>query len=344
MGVPKAAERALASCSDSLFPELETTCLVEAAARAAGEKRNDLAEAACEAVESAQWREECHFRAGEEFGRRSELVHAVSHCARAGQYSRFCLTHLGWYQPPSPDIDPSNATSTGEALDLYLGRVAGGLQYGTPAFAQQAREVLITSFWFNVYFGRGDASPAAARSAEGHSGASARWAWATEVVRRLVPREGPTPPDVVEQALAVWRGDQTLDVTPPLDLRHRHGRFHPPLPTRLPEPVREMQTYGGNRRLVAPEPDDDLVVALLEALYFHPEVPAEVFLPFIEHASREVRWTAARLIRVTPSDQLDHDQVLTRLAAHADSGIAAHGREGLRFREWERFTGKPRPR
>lgn len=341
--LPPDLDQALAHCGRIASDELAITCRVEVAARAAGQERDDLAERACGEIGPAQWQEECHFRAGEEHGRRGDLYPALSHCSQAGQYRRFCLTHLGWHFPPDSELSPTQGEAIASAYQEHL-ELAGAAMDGAPeSFVASTGRVLRARFWHGLYFGSGSADPSAARAAPEGSLAEAHTGFAAEAVRLLAPRDQPVPDDLVDQVLAVWDGTRPPPSGPALEPQHRHGRYHPPMTTQVEQDLPTVPMYGGGRRFVSEDPRADLVVATLEALYLRPETPAEVFLPYVQHDDPVVRWTAARLVRVTPSGTLDHVAVLTELASSEDPGLAAHGHDGLRGREWTKFVGGPRP-
>jgi hypothetical protein len=338
--LPEEAGEALAACEAQAYPELATTCRVEAAARAAVQGKPDVAEKACAALEgNDRWFEECHFRAGEEFGRQGQLEPALAHCGSAGKYSNFCLTHLAWKIPPL-DLDQADAAAVSAAWTAEEARWNEALAGADSRFATEAKALLDARFWFNLYVGVGKADPAAAKAV---GLPASRQGFATEAVRLLVPKGQPVPDDLVDRVRAVWDGTSPPLAGPSVPVEHRHGRYHPPISVAPYSAYARLPLYGGNERIVAPDPADDLVVAVLEGLYFLPDVPADAFVPFLKSESEPVRWTAARLVRVTPSATVDHTALLTEMAASADPGLAAHGKEGLQHKEWTQFTGGPRP-
>ncbi len=339
--LPRDPAEALEACAREPFPELATTCRVEAAARAAGADRPEVAEAACAAIDDPRWGEECHFRAGEELARRGRMGAALGHCMRAGRYGRFCVTHSAWHSPPQRALDPADVAAVLQRESASDAEVQVAVQGAAGELAAEARDTMRARFWFSTYLGSGSADPAAARAAPPASTPAARTGFALEAVRLLLPREATVPADAVEQIAAIWRGDLPALTGSPLGPHHRHGRYHPPLGTRAEEGAAVLPQYGGGRRLVSSDPACDLTVATLEALYFRPETSAEIFEPWIAHECPEVRWTATRMVRVTPSATLDHEAVLGALVDHADPGVAAQASEGLRTREWTLFTGTP---
>jgi hypothetical protein len=210
-----------------------------------------------------------------------------------------------------------------------------------PVFVGLARAELASRFAYDAWYGTGSADPTAARAAPEGLGPAARLGFALEAVRLLAPAERPVPVDLVAQVRAVWAGAVPPPRGAPLAPEHRHGRYHPPIAVPSAADLDRLPMYGGGARLVASDDDDDLVVAILEAMYFRPEIQADPFVGWLDHPSPAVRYTAALCVRVTPSPTLDHEAVLRELAASPDPGLAAHGHDGLRLREWTLFTGQP---
>ena len=64
----------LSDCEAIEFAELRTTCQVSSAAHAAAMGDDQGAWDACMTIEEGLWREECHFRAGEELGRAGRVI------------------------------------------------------------------------------------------------------------------------------------------------------------------------------------------------------------------------------------------------------------------------------
>jgi hypothetical protein len=322
--IPRDPAAALASCERELFDELATTCRVQAAAAAAAHADVDLAERACAGITDARWSEECQFRVAEELGRRGLVHDALAHCVRAGQYSRWCLTHVGWFMPPDPALRSDGGPPVLIALDAFRAKI--------PKELPDAERVLLARWWFNLYYGTGvaDAAPATA-----DGGPDARLALALEVVR--LRGAGPTSPQDVSDVASglVVRGA-------PLEPHHRHGRYHPRLDPGVPGTAAEL--YGGGERIVAADTDVDRLVTAMEGLYFQPDVDGSIFVQWLDHPAEEVRWTATRRIRTTPSRDLDHEAVLNRMAGDSSAAVAAEARAGLVHREWLVFTGGPGPR
>ena len=97
-------------CAQETFEELAITCRVQTAAQFGAAGNSAAAHAVCIEVPPGTWREECHFRAGEELGHAGLAVEGLKHCARAGWFGRNCLTHTGWRLPRDPAIHPGLET------------------------------------------------------------------------------------------------------------------------------------------------------------------------------------------------------------------------------------------
>jgi hypothetical protein len=94
--------------------------------------------------------------------------------------------------------------------------------------------------------------------------------------------------------------------------------------------------YGGGRRLRGVDSDEDLLIAILEALWFQPDAQADLFLPWVADPRDRVRWTAARLLRLAAPLSLDLPAALQGLRADSDACVAWNAKRGLEQRAWER--------
>jgi hypothetical protein len=326
----------LVGCEAEAFDELKIPCRVEVAAKAASMGKIDLAEDACSRMDRPIWADECHFRAGEEFGHAGDVEHAMAHCRRAGKYKGFCLTHLGWRKPPDQalDHDPERALAAWAQEKAAADR---GLGPDRGSFTDDAYAVLAARFWFNLYYGTGDADPRPARAAPPELGPAARQGFALEAVRILVG-SGDVPPTIVADVERAWASGDDFPRGTPIPVEERNGRYRPPMGLQAAREKATLPLYGGGRRWVDPDPAADLRVAILWALYFQPRTPADVFVPYLEDPNETVRWTAGELVRTTPSSTLDHEKLLQRLSESPDPGLRESGHEGLRGRDWERYV------
>lgn len=297
-------------CAAEPFEQLRVACLVEAGARAGREGDSARAQAACDAVPEGTWRDECRFRAGEELGRAGDVAAAMASCAEAGRFARFCVTHAGWGVPPGT---PGTAAAWAAA--------AAPLPEELRA---EAEDILRARWWYLRYVGTGEADPEPARAAPPDEAPHARGAWAIEAVRLL---DGD-----VAMARVAWRSS-TIPRGPSLPPERRLGRYDAPFRIPGEEALPKVRTFGGGARLVGETPDEDLDIALLEALYFR-EATADgaAFRPWIDDPRPRVRYTALKLYRVLPSD--DVEATLRAMADDPDPVVAAHVADALRYRTW----------
>ena len=152
----------LSDCEAIEFAELRTTCKVSAAAHAGAMGDDQGAWDACMSIEEGLWREECHFRAGEELGRSGRVERALGHCVRAGRFAKNCLTHAGWGMPPNRSIDPLSEHALSELMALEK-TVKNVLAEASPSVATEGLDVILSRAWFNLYYGTGLSDPQVAK-------------------------------------------------------------------------------------------------------------------------------------------------------------------------------------
>ncbi len=300
-------------CANEPFEQLRIGCLVESAARAGREGAVDRAEAACAAIPVGTWRDECHFRAGEELGRAGVSGAALAHCGRAGRFASFCVTHVGWGLPPS---------------DVPLAALLFGVPALPEALQAEATEILGARWWFNRYFGTGEADPGLALAAPPDQRPHARGAWALEAVRLL---DGDLA--AVE---AAWDAN-TILTGPALD--KRLGRYDAPFKIAGEDALPTVWTFGGSRRFVGETPEEDLDIALLEALYFREATGASAFVGALRDPRPRVRYTALRCYRTLPSP--DAREVLSAMADDPDPIVRAHVADALKYETWKGKKNAP---
>ncbi|MEY3212078.1 MAG: hypothetical protein RIT28_2559 [Pseudomonadota bacterium] len=317
----------LASCAEVAFAELAIPCRVGVAAEAGKAGDIALAEEACALVPDGLWREECHFRAGEELGKAGYTDRALRFCARAGDFARNCVTHAAWGLPPEPGLSPADPSRALAALDEQLNIYTAGLNGAAPGVQGEGVDILLSRAWFNLYVGSGSADPAAARGAEGEHGPHARTAWALEFVRLAN-----LPPDqAVEAALAVWRGESPVPTGAALPPGPKVGRHTSPIVAEGVRAQRHAATFGGGVRLVGESVEEDLTVAVIEALFFNEGTLPPAFVAYQDDPRLTVRLTAWKLWGLTAPPEA----VLAAITAATDPLIA----ETLRLAEGKNMQG-----
>ncbi|MFH1469180.1 MAG: hypothetical protein ABIO70_32630 [Pseudomonadota bacterium] len=333
---PADPREALAACAVEPFEQLQVLCRIEAAAHAAHEGEEALAAEACALVPEGTWLQECHFRVGEELARAGQPAAGLPHCARAGRFDRFCVTHAAWVIPVelgrSTDADAPAQAAAIHAQLVPIVAAGAGLEAD---LRREAADSFRMSLWYMAYLGTGRADPAKAQAADPDEAPAARSAWALEAARLLAPGGGPLPQDAVARLQAAWR-EGTVTEGPPLLPERRHGRFEPPSPIPCERALPWLPLYGGGRRVLGADADEDLLIAILEALWFQPDAQAELFLPWVADPRDRVRWTAVRLLRLSAPLSLDLPAALQKLRASPDDCVAWNAKRGLEQRAWER--------
>jgi hypothetical protein len=302
----------LAVCDKEPYPQLAIGCRVEAAAQAADAGDIDTITAACAAVPEGRWRDECHFRAGEQLGKAGRTDDALSQCAGAGGFGRFCLTHAGWGLPPTDERTPE------ELAQLARRQIPGEL-------GEQAAGVLRSRAWFNRFVGTGTADPAVARAASGDDVPPAHTAWAIEAVRLS---------GGFDAAEASWAAGTVLS-GPVLAVGDRVGRYDtfPDFPGE--ESLPRVLTFADAARFVGETPEEDVDIALIEAVYFNLQTGPEAgaaFSRWLDDPRKRVRYTALRRFRSLPSTGVEAR--LQALTTDPDPIIQAHAVDGLKYKTW----------
>jgi len=299
------AGSSLEECEEVSVGQLRTLCYVEVAGAAGSHNDDATANAACAAIPDGVWRQECHFRAGEELGKAGQTDRALRHCVQAGEFAPNCLTHTFWGLPLGLDLDASNPATVNAAMDEFLVTVDTALLDADPMLRMEARDGLLSRAWFNLYVGTGQANPVAAKGAPVDQAPYARTAWAMEAARVH-------PEPTVDALRQAWNEDQILTG---LTQTHqaRVGQHARPLFPHVHHDVQAIFIFGGGRRLVSPELDLDLLIAILEGLFYSERSP-ELWSGYIGHDDFAVRQTAIKntvLVGgdVTTEDPLDQEIV-----------------------------------
>lgn len=313
---PSDPQALLAVCETEPFPELQTTCRVQAAARLAARGQAGPAGDVCALVPAGTWREECHFRVGEELATTGQAVAAATSCGQAGWFARRCVTHAAWRLVVDDGLGPEADRSAleADAAELLSAVQASLAVHEDAGVAGEGRDAFRAAWGRAIYLGSGSADPSAA-GGQGELGPALRTGWATEALRLLVAG-GRLPDDAVPQLHQAWL-DGVAITGPPTD-QPPTQRYAPLQIGPHDQGLPHLPMYGGGLRLVGDSVDEDLRVAVLEAVYGHPAAGPEHFEPALADPSERVRWTAARLVALAAEHDLDGGSArLAALAADA---------------------------
>ena len=313
------AGSSLDECAGVEVGQLQTLCYVEVAAAAGAHQDDATAKAACAEIDEGVWREECHFRAGEELAKAGLTDLALRHCVVAGQFAPFCLTHSFWGLSMGRELSSDDPDAVISAMDEFLVTVDAALADADPMLRAEARDGLLSRAWFNVYVGTGLADPAAAKAAPADQAPYARTAWAMEAARLM---------DLDEPALAVpwmmraYAADQVLTGLEQAP-EARVGQHARPLFPSEHHGVAAIFIFGGGRRLVDPDPMNDLVIACMEGL-FYAERDLKSWSIYLTDENFAVRQTAVKNTvlaggEVRTDDALD--QEMSRVAKKERRGV-----------------------
>lgn len=304
------------ACQEQAFRELATTCWVQLAATLAQAGDEQAAAQACAEIEGGVWREECHFRLGEELAVAGKAVPAAAWCAQAGWFARRCLTHAAWRLRRDPG--PMPTLSDGEEL---LSAVEASLAaHPDPGVAGEGRDAFRAAWGRAAFRGRGRADPLMARE-PGELGAALRTGWALEALRLLVAAQGGLPADAGDRLRRAWERrealvGEALDEPPP--------ERSPPLRSAEEDAgLPHLPLYGGGLRLVGETIDEDAEIAILYALYGHVDCGPEPFRAALADPRPRVRWSAASILallvpaeeRHALAQEADDPRVARRLRA-----------------------------
>ena len=288
----------LESCEAIPLEGHATTCRVQVAADAGGRGDDALARRACDAVAEGTWRDECHFRAGEELGRAGHTDLSLRHCAEAGRFARNCVTHAAWGLPPDTDLRSDDHDAVAASMTEFAQVAEDALSGAPEGVAPEAMDQLMARAWFNLYVGSGVADPTPTKGLEPWQAAQARTAWAIEAARL---RQG-------EDLVQSWVDGTALHGDALSDRRNVTGRYASPV---LPEGVEahpHVATYGGGARLKVEDPETDILIAVLEGLYFVESTPPERFALQLDDPVPELRWTATKLLTLAdPAHEQRYD-------------------------------------
>lgn len=327
------------------------TCRVQAAAQFGTQGDAAAAQSTCAQVPEGTWQQECHFRAGEELGAAGHTVDGLTHCAQAGRFSRNCLTHTIWRMPRDPDVTPATAPADITASWSELSaQVNGALANAEEGVLGEGEDVLRAQFGHNLYVGSGQADPGAARMDVGLStetdgdwrlAGALRTGFALETARLLNQQDGTAS---VQAIVDIWNQRQAPPQGEPVPDHLRLGRYHTPILSPFESGEPHLPLYGGGLRLAAEDPEEDITIAALEAIYWLPTSPADAFVPWLDDPRPRVRRTAAKLVRLTQGVEVDVEALALSLQdRHNDEGVRWHMKDALERRSFEEREARPPP-
>jgi hypothetical protein len=314
-GVPGAAP----TCPDDMPARL---CRAEASWAAALAGRADDAARICLSIEEERWRFECFFEAAErifEPPKRDRIGDAVSLCLGAGPYLGRCLGHLSTTVARSAPAAGAGERSAWERLNRHAKEARSVLDPLDPGLAARftadawARSLAVA--YSTVPVVTGDPLDVVEPHAVPHVRAAAAW--------RLVQLEGST-----DRSLAAWQAlledalrargssEDWPPIAPPETLR-----FIDLWPEELPgeEQIQWAPLLVGLKRALVRDPVADGAVCLLEAAAQDSRKHPTLFASALDSPQREVRWTAARLLRGQRPDRA----LKARVEADADPLVRA---------------------
>ncbi|RME28666.1 MAG: hypothetical protein D6798_01885 [Deltaproteobacteria bacterium] len=271
-------------------PEVQALCTLDRVVESVYGGRGAEAAEECDVLPQGTWRDECRFQVAEALAMRGELNPALSICGEIGRFAQMCFGHALWLRSTElVDATPADADAW-ERVDAFIATLPDiGLQ------GAHLTEIARAAAWHGIYAGSGSADPAAARAAPGRHARHARTAFAWEAVR-LQGNQGRSR-DIVEYVQAVWDGREPPPSGAPLPLACWRVRLVPRMDLLSPLYTGTIRTYGGGIRFTDPDPDTDLRIATLSAIWTHGRpIDALYLAELARDPSPAVQLTAATLM------------------------------------------------
>lgn len=312
-------------CTDPASEEVATLCAIDQAAVLANAGQVEEALAVCQTVPEGRWRGECSFQVSEAMSLQGDLVGALALCSQASTFAQMCQGHVLWLNSEHlVDRGPSDTDVQALVDDVVAAMPDGGLAgVGLGGVARAAA-------WHGVYAGSGDSDPTAARQATGEHAPYARGAFAWEVTR-LMGAEVPAD-QLVAQVWAIWQGGRAPVTGPPSPVHCWDVRLIPRASVNSPHYDAAIRTYGGDLRFVDDDPQTDLLIATISAVYAHGgTVSPEYLRSLTQLDSSGLRSQVARLVGAAPTafsdlsavyPEQEHERKLARITRRA--ALATH--------------------
>jgi len=171
--------------------------------------------------------------------------------------------------------------------------------------------MLRSAAWLGLYYGSGSADPVAAQSASAGDKAFARTAFAWEAARLIQESEGWS--DLLNKVALVWEGKRPPPTGSSFGGDCWRGRLPDVIHVKRLSAIEKIHTIHGGLRLAGETPAEDLTIATLEAMFFIPEAPSEIWAPWMSHDSLALRATVARLGMMAGADDAAWRQQISRL-------------------------------
>ena len=270
--------------------DLAPICWVQAAAVLAQNNREPEAAKICADL-TAIWKQECHFRVGEELAAKGELPMGIQHCILSDQFAQNCITHAMWRTSIATDLNSNMATKDIQNAFVELkGNIEAKLRDASPSLRHQTIDNLMPQFAHSMFVGSAIANPKLAHLS-GDEGVWYRTAFAIEAARILWQKSDFSIAQIIEN----WKTQTTITGLPSPEQAFK-GRYRPTRISPMEEAKKRTIGFAGGSRLVGDTPEEDIVIAALEGAFWVEDTPPDVFLPWLDDSRENVHLTAAKLL------------------------------------------------
>ncbi|MAA79779.1 MAG: hypothetical protein CL916_11015 [Deltaproteobacteria bacterium] len=317
----------LKRCEKEEIEELQITCRVQAASDFGAINEESIGADICSKIKSKVWNEECHFRLGEELASAGNIMAGFLHCSHSGFYAMNCFTHIGRRKD---DVFKDNFALANKSMEEIQESHAKMLDEAQKNIFNVPEKVkvsllkdLTAQFGISVYFGRGslEYSPA---DMNGLLGAAMRTGYAMEAAR-ILSADGNAS---VENIIEVWNNPTHVDAVTATNAT-LHGRYHSGLISPYEHKLAKINLQGGGTRLISENPQEDITIAALEAMYWLEQTPSESFIPWMNNRSHLIRLTAAKLLRLSMTPELRKNPRFIQAKSEADGKVLWYFKQTL---------------
>ena len=318
----------LKRCEKEEIKELQIACRIQAAANFGAINEEHMGVDICKKIEPKVWNEECHFRLGEELAYSGNLMAGYFHCSMSNHYAENCFAHIKSRREEILAIkwsekDKHSIEGLQEIHLKLIEETKDNIFNVSKKLKTSLLADLTSQFGISVYLGRGslDISPTDTR---GLLGASLRTGYAMEAAR-LLHLSGKAS---VENIIEAWNEPTRIDTVATKTIT-LHGRHHSGLISPYEKNLDKINLYGGGTRLISDNPQEDITIAALEAIYWLEETPGESFIPWIGNQSDLIRLTAAKLLRLSMTPELSKSPQLIQATSKADRKVQWYFKQNL---------------